>query len=259
MPEGDGVGNYRFTDEVVGEGAFSTVRKCFDLHEKPVAIKCIRLSEIRSNTQLLKRELRILQKVQHPAIVTYLSCFHDPEHIYIVTELCEGGNLVDRVRRQARLPEAFMRKTTKSLFEGLVYLHALHICHRDIKAENVLFTSDDRAKIIDFGLARIMETDRLVSVVGTPYYLAPEVPDGKYDTKCDVWSLAVVVFFGLAGRLPFEGRDWEELRKNVLSLNFGSWGSMSEAAKLFLLKLFQIDPKQRLSAEEALREEWLQC
>ena len=129
MPTEDSIANYRFTESIVGEGAFSTVRKGFDSQGRPVALKCVRLSEIKSDKRLLKREIRILQKVQHPSIVMYISCFQDPEHMYIVTELCDGGNLMEKVRSRGCLPECEVQKMCKSLLEGLAYLHALHICH----------------------------------------------------------------------------------------------------------------------------------
>lgn len=256
MPEGTSISQFHFTDVVVGQGAFSTVYKCLNPQGLPVAIKCVRLSELQGDLHQLHREVHILKQVHHPHVLTYLCSFHDPEHLYIVTELCSGGNLFDKIE-QGAVEEREMKRVARELLEGLAYLHALHICHRDLKPENVLFTEKGEAKIADFGLARVLDQSRIVSVVGTPYYLAPEVPDGKYDLKCDIWSLGVLLFYGLVGKLPFAGKDWPELRNNVLSSHIDDWGKVTEEGKTFLLRLLRIDPKERLSASESLQEKWL--
>jgi calcium-dependent protein kinase len=248
---------YRFTEEILGEGAFSQVKKCFDAQGHPVAIKCVRLADLRSDLHLIKREVQILQKVRHPAIVKFLGCFEDPEHIYIVTELCEAGNLMNRISQMGTLQEKEVQNMSRSLLEALRYMHAMTICHRDLKPENILFTKDGHPKIVDFGLARVLEQARVVSIVGTPYYLAPEVTEGKYNTKCDMWSLGVLLFYALVGHLPFEGTDWEELRRNVMARNISDWGQVSQQGKMFILKLLQINPNVRVSAAEALQDVWI--
>lgn len=256
MPVPTSITQYRFTEEIVGQGTFSTVHKCICPKGNEVAVKCVRLSDMHGELHNLHREVQILQRVRHPHILTYLGSYHDPEHIYIVTELCPAGNLLDRILA-GPIPESSMKKITRELVEGLKYLHDLHICHRDLKPENVLFNEKDEVKIADFGLARVLDRERVVSIVGTPYYLAPEVPDGRYDLKCDVWSLGVLVYYGLVGKLPFKGGNWEELRGNVLSSNIEDWGLISPDCKSFLLRLLEIDPCKRISSSVALQDKWL--
>jgi len=256
MPEEASISQYHFTDVIVGQGAFSTVHKCLNPLGLPVAVKCVRLSELQGDLHQLHREVHILQQVHHPHILAYLCSFHDPEHVYIVTELCAGGNLLDRIE-QGPIEEKEMKRIARELMQGLAYLHALNICHRDLKPENVLFTEKGEAKIADFGLARVLDQSRIVSVVGTPYYLAPEVPDGKYDLKCDLWSLGVLLFYGLVGKLPFQGKDWPELRDNVLARHIEDWGKATSEGQSFLLSLLQVDPQARPSAVQALQEKWL--
>lgn len=248
---------YRITEEILGEGAFSQVKKAYNPQNHPVAIKVIKLSDMKRDRQLIKREVAIMEKTQHPSIVAYIGFFQDLEYCYIVTELCEGDNLMEKVRKRGKLPETEGAEIAKSLLSALRYLHGLGICHRDVKPENVLFTREGYAKLSDFGLARSLVDSRDISLVGTPYYLAPEALAGQYSAKCDLWSLGVLLYFALIGHLPFQGTDWADQQAKVQSGHISDWGSLTQSGKLFLLKLLQVSPKVRASASEALGDVWL--
>lgn len=248
---------YQMTEEILGEGAFSQVKKAYNPQGHPVAIKVIKLSDLKRDRQLIKREVAIMDKTQHPSIVAYIGFFQDLEYCYIVTELCPGGNLMEKVRKRGKLPETEGVEIAKSMLGALRYLHGLGICHRDLKPENVLFTREGYAKLSDFGLARSLVDSKDISLVGTPYYLAPEATTGKYSSKCDIWSLGVLLYFSLIGHLPFQGEDWVDQQTKVQAGVISDWGTVTHSCKLFLLKLLQVDPKVRASASEALSDVWL--
>jgi len=153
------------------------------------------------------------------------------------------------------------------MLSAVKHLHEHNIVHRDLKPENFLMndTGDDaEIKLIDFGLSKRFSTkdniEKMHTVVGTPYYVAPEVLKGNYDKQCDVWSLGVILFVFLCGYPPFEGDNNKEIFKNVLKtpLTFDpvDWDRVSDSAKDLLTKMLEKDPSKRISAQECLEHEW---
>lgn len=131
---------------------------------------------------VLKDEVKILASLDHPNIVKYYETYESPNYLYLVMEYCEGGELFKRLTERPReeFTEQKAARIMKSLFLAVNYLHNMGIAHRDIKPENVMYGSDERIKIIDFGLSKLTshfngKNATFKTVVGTPYYLAPEV------------------------------------------------------------------------------------
>lgn len=169
---------------IIGIGEFSEVKKA----EGPkglVALKCINLAKIRNELHLLKREISIMHKIKHPHIIEFYDVYENTENFYITMEFCNGMDLKTKVKKHGAFSEPEAKDLTRKLLSALVYLHNQHICHRDLKPENILFDCQE-PKIADFGLARLMSGTSKFSMVGTPYYLAPEVISGDYNLKCDV-------------------------------------------------------------------------
>lgn len=169
---------------VLGSGQFSEVMSAKS-DTKSIAVKCINLPAMRHELHLLRREVDIMKKVKHLNIVQFYDIYENPENVYLTMELCEQGNLKKRIEKSGRMEENDVKSLAKQILSALVYLHKMKICHRDLKPENILFTNNI-VKIADFGLARSMTGTNGFSVVGTPYYLAPEVIDGHYNSKCDI-------------------------------------------------------------------------
>jgi len=146
------------------------------------------------------------------------------------------------------------------ILSALSHCHKAGIIHRDIKPENLLFeTSDENSvlKIIDFGTSRkITEDIKCTELIGTPYYVAPEVLEGAYDEKCDLWSCGVILYIMLSGYPPFNGLNtgkiFKKIKHALYTFSSEEWQGISEDAKDLISKLLQKDPNQRLSAEEAL-------
>jgi serine/threonine protein kinase len=258
--------------EVIGQGSFGIVRKCkHKTTGQLFACKTILKSKI-PDLQVLKREIDNLQMVRHPFIIRLEDVYEDAQHVHLVTELCTGGELYDKVvalarTRQKHFDEATAAHIIRNILSALLYLHEVkHIVHRDLKASNFLFVSPKHhpthIKIIDFGLSRIHERqDVMRSRVGTPYYVAPEVLTSDYTNKCDVWSIGVIAYMLLSGTLPFLAADERQTIQLVqhaeVAFDKKEWQGISEQAKQFVSYLLQKDPEQRPNAREAMNHEWI--
>lgn len=171
-------------------------------------------------------------------------------------ELAEGGELFEKIVEMHKFSEKQAASLMKKILSSVKHLHEHGICHRDLKPENFLFsdnTSEGEIKLIDFGLSKrfghIQEADpaeKMHTIVGTPYYVAPEVLKGNYDFSCDVWSLGVILYIMLCGYPPFEGDNNKEIFKRVLQqkLEFDpeDWSDISDEAKHLLGLMLQKEP-----------------
>jgi tRNA A-37 threonylcarbamoyl transferase component Bud32 len=216
---------YEIEYKQLGAGHYGVVRKCHRRDTKQAfAIKSIKKSRV-SKVETLLREIDILRAVDHPSIIKLYEVYSDDRYIHLITELCTGGELFDRIIKkteteEGRYSERDAAKVMKRILEGIEYCHNVHnICHRDLKPENFLFLTpngDDDIKIIDFGLSRFEEANTAMTTrVGTPYYIAPEVLGRHYDKACDLWSLGVITYILLSGYPPFYGDNDQEIFNSV--------------------------------------------
>ena len=205
----------------MGEGKFGTVKSA--IHRKTgkrVAIKVMKKSIMSSeDLELVKAEIEIMKICQHPNLIRMLDLFENIDHIYIVMELLEGGDLFTYLeKRKFVIPEKTASRIIHSLAAGLFYLHSYGVVHRDMKPENVLMVSKDEnsdVKIVDFGLSKMVGPGQLCTEpFGTLTYVAPEVLQQiPYGKEVDVWSLGILAFLMLVGCLPFDDDDDVELAK----------------------------------------------
>ena len=171
------------------------------------------------DVELVKQEIEILKMCQHPNLIRMLDVFENTEHMYIVMELLEGGDLFSFLeKRKFRVPEQRASSIIHSLAAGIYYLHTYGIVHRDLKPENILMvdkseTSD--VKIVDFGLSKMVGPAQLCTEpFGTLSYVAPEVLLQKpYGKAVDVWSLGIVTYLMLVASLPFDHEDDKEVAR----------------------------------------------
>ena len=211
--------------KMIGGGHFGTVRLA-NLKSDPnvtYAVKSILRANIAKDIRLLEEELAILQTVDHPNIVKFDQCFIDHRYVHIVMEYCKGGELFDRIVAAQRFSERHAADIISQMLSSVKHLHDRGIVHRDLKPENFLMddtTENAEVKLIDFGLSKRFseqsEVERMHTVVGTPYYVAPEVLKGNYNKQCDIWSLGVILFVFLCGYPPFEGDNNKEIFRNVI-------------------------------------------
>jgi len=260
---------YLLMDEVLGEGSFGTVRKCRLLGGNLVrALKTIDKSKLPDATQL-RREVDILLNVDHPHIIKLYDVYEDATHIYLVSELCSGGELYDRVVEKTKSKEGHFSEFTaariiRNILSAISYCHDVKkIVHRDLKPENFLLTDktdNAQVKVIDFGLSRY-SSDRMKSQVGTIYYVAPEVLFGEYTSKADIWSIGVVSYVLLCGFPPFnagsEGLTYNVVKEGTVKFPSPAWDKVSAPAIAFVKRLLDKDPDRRPSAAQALRDPWI--
>ena len=256
---------YEFKQNL-GSGHFGVVKLGISKlgNSLKVAIKSVVKDRIKEELQNLQRELMILKTVDHPNIIKLYEVFEDEKCIHIVMEYCSGGELFDRLEKKGRYSEKEAANLMYKLFHAINHLHVLHIAHRDLKPENCLFINkheDAEVKLVDFGLASKFTWDKgMKTVVGTPYYVAPEIINGNYGPECDIWSLGVILYTLLVGYPPFRGENKAEIFKKVLkakySLKEKEFETVSKEAKDLIRKLLNPDTKTRATAAEAMDDPW---
>lgn len=265
-------GVFRKCYQVLGElgnGAYATVLLASNLESGAKrAVKIIPKKRIISHevVQRYLSEVDILRQMDHPNIVRVYEYFQDETYLYIVTELCEGGELLDKIVSKTVLPEAVVAQYMRQLLSAVLYCHTKHIVHRDLKLENLLLLSkadDSLLKVIDFGTSVLFDPrKKLKRRLGTVCYIAPEVLGSGYDEKCDMWSCGVLLYVLLSGRMPFAGEDDHQILANAARGNYSmttvEWLEVSDAAKSLVRGLLQTDPKKRLSASQAFNDPWVQ-
>lgn len=183
----------------------------------------------------------------------------------MVTEYCEGGELFYYILEKKNLTEREAAHIMRQSFSALMYLHQNNISHRDIKPENFLlkYKADiTNIKMIDFGLSKdYSEVKVMQTPSGSPYYIAPEVFNSSYDAKCDLWSIGVVLYIMLSGKVPFPGDSNKEIIENVIKGEYHfeheTFKNVSPQAKDLISKLLVKDVSKRFSAQEAYNHPWV--
>lgn len=255
----------------LGTGMSCVVKRITHRHTgKKYALKAVRLNRIEPDKIAdLRREIEIMKALDHPNIIKLYQTFEDHSYIYMVMELCTGGELFDRLadQKNAKFTEPKAADLVSKMLSSLNYIHLRRVCHRDLKLENFIFEhpgSDAEIKLIDFGLSKVyMENAaNMKAVLGTSYYVAPEVLAGNYGMECDLWGLGVLAFMMLCGQAPFSGDEDPDILKLVKIGKFSFvpkniWRNISSAAKDFISKLLVVDVKARMTAQEALQHPWM--
>ncbi|XP_071723229.1 phosphoenolpyruvate carboxylase kinase 2 [Rutidosis leptorrhynchoides] len=259
--------SYQICEEI-GRGRFGTISRCFSPSTNSFyAVKSIdkrRLTDA-IDRECLENEPKILSLLSpHPNITQFFDLYEDADFLHMVIELCQPITLYDVVLRQKSLTETSAANYMKQILTAMAHFHGFGIVHRDIKPDNVLLDESNRVKLADFGSAEWLSEGRgtAAGVVGTPYYVAPEVVMGReYNEKVDVWSAGVVLYTLLAGIPPFYGETVTEIFESVLrgNLRFPTkfFRNVSSQAKDLLRKMICRDVNRRLSAEQALRHPWI--
>jgi calcium-dependent protein kinase len=261
---------YKVTNKI-GEGSYGAVYLAFNLYTKQkVAIKRIVKNEENKIDELeLINEINILKKLSHPNILKIIEFYQSEHSYYIITDHCSNGELYDQIKDKYN--ENQLAVLFYQMLSGIAYLHAHNIVHRDLKLENILISeievdkrTNDRyfwIKIIDFGTAKFFDKNKKEkSVVGSSYYIAPEVLKKSYNEKCDTWSIGVILYMLIVGRAPFDGADDEEIISNIKKGKYNSnhkkLVESSNEVQDLVKKLLLVDSKKRLSAIDALKHPW---
>ncbi|MFL6214961.1 MAG: serine/threonine protein kinase [Blastocatellia bacterium] len=213
------IGNYKIVEKI-GEGGMGAVYRGLDtMLEREVAIKMLK-PELASQPEVLERfrtEAVTLAKLNHPNIATLYSFMRDGEDYFMVMEFVRGSTLDEVIRRHG----AMMIERAVPLFcqalDGIDHAHRMGIIHRDIKPANVMLTDNGSIKVMDFGIARVLGSARMTragNVVGTIEYMSPEAVRGlEVDARSDVYSLGILLYEMLTGRVPFDSQSEFEMMK----------------------------------------------
>ena len=254
---------YKF-GETLGEGSFGTVRRA--VHKQTGQERAIKIFKKRQQDERkLLLEVNILSKLTHPNIMEIYEFYEDKANFYIVSELCKGGELFDKITEKGCFKEAEACPIMLQIVSAICYSHSNRIVHRDIKPENIMLekTNNDNLliKLIDWGGARYFSKNKKMSTIkGTPYYIAPEVLKEVYDEKCDIWSIGVIFYVLLCGYPPFNGDTDIEIMQNVQRGQFffpeEEWDVISPEAKDLIRKMLTYDPAKRISAKDILLHPW---
>ncbi|KAF7061370.1 hypothetical protein CFC21_068068 [Triticum aestivum] len=253
----------------LGQGQFGTTYLCVEKATgKEYACKSIAKRKLLTDEDVedVRREIQIMHHLAgHSSVVSIVGAYEDAVAVQLVMELCAGGELFDRIIQRGHYSEKAAAQLTRVIVGVIEACHSLGVMHRDLKPENFLFINnqeDSPLKAIDFGLSIFFTPGQMFTdVVGSPYYVAPEVLLKNYGREVDVWSAGVIIYILLSGVPPFwdesEQGIFEQVLKGELDFTTDPWPSISESAKDLVRKMLNRDPKKRLTAHEALCHPWV--
>jgi len=253
--------------EMLGSGAFAIVYKAKNLETgEQVAVKKIKKNVVKdSEIKNLRLEVKILTELNHPGIIRLIDVYEEEEFLFIITELMEGGELLDRLSERKTFCEEDAIQLVKNILEAIRYLHDLKIAHRDLKPENLLLKSKDNdtdVRLADFGISRFFDEGFMKTTCGTPAYTAPEVLESSsYTMAVDLWSIGIITYLLLSGKTPFQANSMPRMFMKIMEADFDfpeeDWANVSEGAKHFITQLLRKNPLKRMPAAEALKHRWL--
>ncbi|EYU17566.1 hypothetical protein ABFS82_03G074800 [Erythranthe guttata] len=253
----------------LGRGQFGITHLCTE-KSTGLSYACKSISRRKLVTEKdiddVRREIMILQHLTgQPNIVEFKGAYEDKKNLHLVMELCFGGELFDRITAKGSYSEKEAAIIGRQIVNVVHVCHFMGVMHRDLKPENFLMVSkddDSNLKATDFGLSVFIEPGKLYrDIVGSAYYVAPEVLRRNYGKEIDVWSAGVILYILLSGFPPFwaetEKGIFEEILKGHLDLQTSPWPSISNGAKDLIKKMLTLDQKKRITAAEALEHPWL--
>jgi calcium-dependent protein kinase len=264
--------NYNILSHL-GKGSFGSVYKVKHLESGIIrAMKVIKKETLKyqDDDRSFLKEIEILMKLEHPNIIKIFEYYSDEVNYYLITEYVSGGELYDNITTWKVFDEKRAHYIMCQILSAVNYLHKQNIVHRDIKPENMLVekkmnlkNSDEiNIKLIDFGTCNYISQDKAFTMrVGSPYYIAPEVLNKKYNEKCDLWSCGVILYILLVGYPPFTGKNTSDLFENITagkySITGSGWNKISNSAKDLVTKMLEYDPAKRIGSQEAMEHPWI--
>eukprot|EP01098_Paradermamoeba_levis_P015881 TRINITY_DN830_c0_g1_i1.p1 TRINITY_DN830_c0_g1~~TRINITY_DN830_c0_g1_i1.p1 ORF type:complete len:379 (-),score=139.95 TRINITY_DN830_c0_g1_i1:174-1256(-) len=264
----EGINNVYDLGKEIGRGGFSVVVEATKKSDnKRYAVKCIKKSMVEGDDIiLLKREISIMKKIDHPNILKLYEVYEEEEDFYLVMELVIGKELFDKIVDRGQYSEKDASNIVRQIVAAIDYLHDHGIAHRDLKPENLLSAGDEENEIIkiaDFGFSKQFGDEQLVTSCGSPGYVAPEVlTQDSYDKSVDMWSLGVIIYILLCGFPPFYADTPPELFKKIMEVKYDfddpAWDNVSEGAKNVIRNLLVKDPQKRWTAKQILQDSWVQ-
>lgn len=269
-PTGLNIEDFYELGRELGRGEFGVTYLCTEKSTGEVfACKSISKKKLRTRVDIedVKREVQIMKHLPNlPNVVSLKDTYEDDSAVHLVMELCEGGELFDRIVSRGHYTERAAAAVTRTIVEVIQNCHKHGVMHRDLKPENFLFANMKETaplKVIDFGLSVIFKPgERFDEIVGSPFYMAPEVLKKDYGPEIDIWSAGVILYILLCGFPPFwaetEQGIAQAIIRSVVSFKRDPWPKVSDKAKDLVKKMLNPDPMKRLTPEEVLDHPWLQ-
>ncbi|TYJ40144.1 hypothetical protein E1A91_A04G119000v1 [Gossypium mustelinum] len=257
-------------DRELGRGEFGVTYLCIDRGTRELlACKSISKRKLRTAVDIedVRREVAIMKHLpKNSSIVSLKEACEDDNAVHLVMELCEGGELFDRIVARGHYTERAAAAVTRTIVEVVQLCHKHGVIHRDLKPENFLFANkkeNSPLKAIDFGLSIFFKPgERFSEIVGSPYYMAPEVLKRNYGPEIDIWSAGVILYILLCGVPPFwaesEQGVAQAILRGLIDFKRDPWPNISESAKSLVRQMLEPDPKLRLTAKQVLEHPWLQ-
>ena len=250
--------------EIIKElGCGSFGRVFLARHKKTKVQYAIKAIDKKNKTNIeekpyFRRELEVMYKIHHPNVVKLFGHFEDNNYCYFIMEYISKGNVYNLITldKKKHLATKVVASIIKDVISATYFLHNMNppIIHRDIKPENVLLNDGITAKLTDFGWSNYIEEEKeRKTVCGTPIYLAPEIIKEKgHDEKVDIWCIGVLLFELMTGTVPFQGKDIETLKSNILHLRISWPKEINKDAKDLITKILKLDPSERISLEDMI-------
>jgi tRNA A-37 threonylcarbamoyl transferase component Bud32 len=260
----NGVINNYLIGKDIGKGAYAIVK--YAIHKptnRKVAIKIYDKTKFVDPNRLknAKREIQILQKLNHSNVLKLYEAIETEEFMYLVLEFINGCSLQDYVKKKVdrRLDEQEACRLFMQLIQALDYCHSNDVAHRDIKFENILLDHLNNLKLIDFGFSTNFPADQKIKIFcGTPSYMAPEIVNRQEYSgpPVDIWASGVVLFGLLCGYFPFKSQTDKECYKKIQSGIVLVPNFVSDHARSLIESILEIDPLKRLNAKQILASPW---
>ena len=254
----------------LGSGKFGLVKLGIDKKTgQKVAIKIMKKSNMdSSDLELVRTEIEILKICQHPNIIRLYNVFENVDYMYIIMEYCSGGDLFSYLENRGfRIPEKRASTIIHKMSTAVYYMHSFGVAHRDLKPENVLMTSEDDdadIRILDFGLSKFLGPyEKCDEPYGTLTYCAPEIIiDEPYSKAVDLWSLGIITYLMVSGKLPFNSEDENEIARQVVYdepdyTKNPVWKDITPECKSFIKRLLEKDQNKRMKIKEVLEHKWI--
>ncbi|KAL1829828.1 hypothetical protein ACET3Z_008240 [Daucus carota] len=261
-------GKYTLGKEL-GRGQFGCVYQCTENSSGQLyACKSILKRKLvsKNDKEDIKREIQILQHLSgQPNIVEFKGVFEDRQSVHLVMELCAGGELFDRIIAQGHYSERAAATICRQIVNVVHVCHFMGVMHRDLKPENFLLSSKDKdamLKATDFGLSVFIEEGKVYrNIVGSAYYVAPEVLRRSYGKEIDIWSAGVILYILLSGVPPFWAENekgiFDAILEGVIDFESEPWPSVSNSAKDLVRKMLTQDPRRRITSAQVLDHPWM--
>mmetsp|Transcript_28807 Transcript_28807/g.82497 ORF Transcript_28807/g.82497 Transcript_28807/m.82497 type:complete len:491 (+) Transcript_28807:72-1544(+) len=254
---------------ILGSGSFGQVREATVKDPPGREVRAVKMIERDnddgewSNQAIFVREVGLLQQICHENIIRYYDFYEDKHFLYVVMELCKGGEVFAKIVELKRFSEKNAALLGQQMLKAIEYIHKVDICHRDIKAENFMLAEPSITsvvKMIDFGMAcKFEDGEALTELCGSPHYLAPELIGQKYNHLVDVWACGVLLYLLMYGHYPYDAKQPRDIMVKILTepIRWQTKAKLSKYGVDFLKHTLEHDPKKRMSAEQALGHPWM--